>query len=1317
LSRAIEKIISIRRLIRQLLSIEGGGCHSIRYVILLATLFFAGVVNAATNVSGPITENAVWSLENSPYVITGDVLIQNGATLAIKAGVTVFMAQGTGLTVQSGALQAVGTVQLPIRFTSKKILDGQQPVHGDWQHLGFGSGISNSTKLEYVLIEYGSGVVVNSASPVFNNVTVSNNKGAAITADLASSITGYGNQAIGNGENAVVIPDGDIATSVNWGLKGIPYLISGGIVSIGVSPKINSISPKELQQGDIQIISISGSRLTGFASPEFGVQGLTGQVLAGATDTQVQVQVTASATAGAGATRLRAVVDAGEISYPNALNIVVTQPRLTSVLPTTIATGAGDSIISLKGQNFSAQSVAYLDDAALLTTYVSPTELSVTVPNQTVSGTKSITLRTPRTNGAADFVSNALAISVITLPPTIDSVAPGSLRRGETKDMQIVGTNLSAVAITTTDAGLQISEVALSAKKATFKLTALANATLGKQSVKLTNSAGSASVQVSVNPVLPAASVTPTPIAVPPDGTPRQFAIQLSYPDTVEHQFSVSIADQSVVQVSTLSLSIEAGKVQVIGSLSGLKSGVTSLTLTSATLGTLSVPIYVTADFLGLNTSNASLLGVVFGEIAEPNSLSVSPVSNSVGVVFGNAIYDVSPKAVAVDSGSTTLKISGEGLQAATSIAMVPADGITLGNMAIAADGKSISVPIVISPDAPATQRRVALASASGPYRAIRPDSDRLTITQPRPELLSVDPLFGIPGTSSLNVTIRGRNLQSVEDIDSQPGDGVSFGASPTISADGTQINAVMNIASTAAVGPRAIVVRTPITASDTALTPFNTFTIVNSIDQSLGPISAPILGVIKADIASPNETPVGLNSPFLGVNFGAAVTEVIPSAKAIGETFTLTLRGIGLQNVSQVTFSPNTGLTVGTPTPEPDGLSVSVQVSISADAPLTSRTIQVTAGTTKMAFSQPSTAIFNVTAPQPKIDSTEPIVLQIGTAPIVMTVRGRNLQGAQSVRFIPGSDMTVSAMPTVNSAGTEVVVSVSAASTALTGPRAVVVTTPGGETSKEMGLANTVTLGNSLSTTGLVAQLLGVILDSETQPTETSYGPIVSPNLGVTFSGSDSPDTISAWATSRQLGVTQGAAAYSVVSTVAYTSEDMTLAIDGTSLGDVTAVGILPSQGITIGSPLQISSDGTKVSVPISVAADADLTKRQITLSSSTGVVRFTDASHSTLQIATKSQQSLLSISPILANRGSVVTLVVRGQGLQYANAVIASPSEGLVFDTTPIVSSDGTQLTVNVYVTNDAALGPHVIQVVGPGQSSSREPSSANTFTVYAQ
>jgi hypothetical protein len=1317
LSRAIAKIISIRRLIQKLLSIEGRACHSIRYVIVLAALFFAGGTNAATNVSGAVTANSVWSVENSPYIITGDVLIQNGATLAIKAGVTIFMAQGTSLTVQSGALQALGTVQLPIRFTSKKILDGQQSVPGDWQHVGFGSGISNSTKLEYVSIEYGSGVVVSSASPVFNNVTISNNKGAAITADLASSITGYGNQAIGNDENAVVVPEGDIATSVNWGLKGIPYLVSGTI-SVGVSPKINSISPKELQQGDIQTISISGSRLTGFASPEFDVQGLTGQVLAGATDTQVQVQVTASAATGAGAARLKAVVDAGEINYPNALNIVVTQPRLSSVLPTTIATGAGDSIISLKGQNFSAQSVAYLDDAALATTYVNPTELSATVPNQTASGTKRIELRTPRTNGAADFVSNALAINVITLPPTIDSVAPGSLRRGETKNMQIVGANLSAVTVTTTDAGLQISEIALSATKATFKLTALANATLGKQSIKLTNSAGSASVQVSVNPVLPTASVTPTPIAVPPDGSPRQFAIQLSYPDTVEHQFFVSVADQSVVQVSTLSLSIEAGKVQVIGSLSGLKSGVTSLTLTSATLGTLSVPIYVTADFLGLNTSNASLLGVVFGEVTEqPNSLSVSPVSNSVGVVFGNAVYDVSPKAVAVDSGSTTLTISGEGLQAATSIAVVPSDGITLGNMAIAADGKSISVPIVISPDAPATQRRVALASASGPYRAIRPDSDRLTITQPRPELLSVDPLFGIPGTSSLSVTIRGRNLQSVDDIDSQPSDGVSFGTSPTISADGTQINAVMNIASTAAVGPRAIVVRTPTAASDTAPTSFNTFTIVNSIDQSLGPISAPILGVIKADTASPNETPVGLNSPFLGVNFGAAVTEVIPSAKAIGETFTLTLRGIGLQNISQVVFSPNTGLTVGTPTPEPDGLSVSVQVSISADAPLTSRTIQVMAGTTKMAFSQPSTAIFNVTAPQPEIDSTEPIVLQIGMAPIVMTVRGRNLQGAQSVRFIPGSDMTVSATPTVNSAGTEVVVSVSAASTALMGPRAVVVTTPGGETSKEMGLANTVTLGNSFSTTGLVAPLLGVVLDSETLPAQTSYGPIVSPNLGVAFSGSDSPDTVSAWATSRQLGVTQGAAAYSVTPAAAYTAEDATLSIDGTSLGDVTAVDILPSQGITIGFPLQISSDGTKVSVPISIAADADLTKRQITLSSSTGVVRFADASYSTLQIATKSQESLLSISPILANRGSVVTLVVRGQGLQYANAVIASPSEGLVFDTAPIVSSDGTQLTVNVYVTNGAALGPHVIQVVGPGQSSSGEPSSANTFTVYAQ
>ena len=43
----------------------------------------------ATDVSGNISSNTTWSLANSPYIVTGHILVPSGVTLTIEAGVTV----------------------------------------------------------------------------------------------------------------------------------------------------------------------------------------------------------------------------------------------------------------------------------------------------------------------------------------------------------------------------------------------------------------------------------------------------------------------------------------------------------------------------------------------------------------------------------------------------------------------------------------------------------------------------------------------------------------------------------------------------------------------------------------------------------------------------------------------------------------------------------------------------------------------------------------------------------------------------------------------------------------------------------------------------------------------------------------------------------------------------------------------------------------------------------------------------------------------------------------------------------------------------
>lgn len=57
--------------------------------LLFAVIAFLGVsqlAQAATLVSGAVNANATWSLAQSPYEVTADVTVGNGATLTIEAG-------------------------------------------------------------------------------------------------------------------------------------------------------------------------------------------------------------------------------------------------------------------------------------------------------------------------------------------------------------------------------------------------------------------------------------------------------------------------------------------------------------------------------------------------------------------------------------------------------------------------------------------------------------------------------------------------------------------------------------------------------------------------------------------------------------------------------------------------------------------------------------------------------------------------------------------------------------------------------------------------------------------------------------------------------------------------------------------------------------------------------------------------------------------------------------------------------------------------------------------------------------------------------
>ena len=113
-----------------------GSPYSLRLVIIALSLVLAFVslspVSAGTSVSGTISFPETWTLANSPYTVTGNVVVSSGVTLTIDPGVTVKFDSGKVMEVE-GTLVARGTSSEQITFTSSAIT----PAAGDWGYIKF----------------------------------------------------------------------------------------------------------------------------------------------------------------------------------------------------------------------------------------------------------------------------------------------------------------------------------------------------------------------------------------------------------------------------------------------------------------------------------------------------------------------------------------------------------------------------------------------------------------------------------------------------------------------------------------------------------------------------------------------------------------------------------------------------------------------------------------------------------------------------------------------------------------------------------------------------------------------------------------------------------------------------------------------------------------------------------------------------------------------------------------------------------------------------------------------------------------------------
>lgn len=154
------------------------------------------VVKPVTTVKGIISGNTVWTLGNSPYIVIGHVLVEEGASLTIEPGVVVKFDSSYYLRID-GTLVADGTEEQKIVFTSNK----KNPAPGDWDKIKFtdtstdwdgvkGSVVRNA-KIEYggssIDWPYMGTIMGFSASPLIEKSKISDYSGHGIYTEGDSS--------------------------------------------------------------------------------------------------------------------------------------------------------------------------------------------------------------------------------------------------------------------------------------------------------------------------------------------------------------------------------------------------------------------------------------------------------------------------------------------------------------------------------------------------------------------------------------------------------------------------------------------------------------------------------------------------------------------------------------------------------------------------------------------------------------------------------------------------------------------------------------------------------------------------------------------------------------------------------------------------------------------------------------------------------------------------------------------------------------------------------------------------------------------------
>ncbi len=937
---------------------------------------------------------------------------------------------------------------------------------------------------------------------------------------------------------------------------------------------------------------------------------------------------------------------------------------------------------------------------------------------------------------------NIVNTTVSQQPPQITGLTPAIVRIGQQYKLIANGTGLHRVSIDTDSANLIVSDASSDGLQVSFTLDISDQTKAGEHTLTFSTPLGLSKQTITVFPALPEITLNPAPIVLEAQGLAIELDIQLSQKDIIAHTFNLTVDNPGVAALQASSITIPVGQTrpETAIQITGLQKGVSTLTISSQSFDDFSTRIFVTENYspaIGGHTAYAKPLGINYQKTVSPPPLpilgpfsaqleilkseseivgetTIKPLlSQALILAKGAVIYNISHTALIANEGLTEVTIQGVGLANIDDVIISPEQGISISSLVAETDGSRVTFSVAVDPDVILGSRKIVLTQQGKEILTTDLRAAQITIAESLPEIETISPIL-VTRLSSHQLTIRGKHFNSAHKLSISPADGISIASPITVNSKGTIITANIVIDELAILGDRIVRVETDAGSTSHILSPTNTLSVINGPSKDIRFLTAPSLGIIKNQDTTNNTFNTKLYDNLLGVVHGKHIGSLSPAAQAIGADFSLTITGSGLSDVSSVEFIPDDNIAVGIPIVAEDGLSLTVPVAIDAEAEKTLRQVVVETMDGRIIASPATADRFQVTDLQPIISSLSPNFLLAGDDVVTLKIRGLMLENISSVFAIPGDDMIIG-NPQVNANGTEATVSIKATAAAQTNTRVIVVETAGGESSDIPVSANSLKIVSSRPTVfdALVSPLLGIEKNTINPPVATKKVLITSSLLQIIRETTPPIGTSNQTQYADHLGILQGIAATKTSPNLASIGSSVILTIDGIGLDQVTDISLNPADGLLLTNDFNINSDGTQLTIPLDIAIDAELSKREIILTTATGKLPFVNSNENRLQI-TGLQPVIQSIEPIQKFPGSSSTLIVRGFNLNDTVSIEASPADGDINFGSITVNTAGTILQVPMVISASASPGPKVITVTTLAGVTEQQATSANTFTV---